>query len=542
MFSVILESDDLGSKVYDFDKDEICIGRLSSSDIQLKSNNVSKQHSRIVFREGKYFIIDRKSTNGTFVNGKRVTAPLSLKDGDKIYVGDFMMTFKAGQAGQKKGPKPPPLPERPVDEAADLADKRGTVPPMKEPLDLAELAEEEDTLAPVREARTMAYLAALEFGEFRDTHMHDLDPEDEVLKSKVSEQLRAFLEQGEAAKLEPADKNQIHDAVLAELLGFGALEKYLFDEDVDEVYVNGPERIVASHHGVKEVTEDSFSCEEALVNVASRLAASTGVELDAESSVIDFSLPHGLNVAGVLFPHSPYGSALRISKRLRAPETISGLQEDGLLNDDMAIYLMQAVEAKKTVAVIGATARDRLDLLAALAAAIPERERPALVNFGATVLLPHEDHLVLENAAGEAIESELQVCTSDLLRAASRLSADRIVLRDLREDAALDLLYALNSGFEGSLFSLFGHSAADGLERLSMMAQYHGTSELMVRKLISATVDLVVCINRYRSNQRRVSGILELTSTEQGWQIAPVFAYDVQSDTPTELLGGFQRF
>ena len=74
-----------------FEQNELTIGRVQGNDIVLPKGNISKRHSRIVLRDGKFIIVDLKSTNGTFVNGKRISSPQVLKDSDKIYIGDFTL-------------------------------------------------------------------------------------------------------------------------------------------------------------------------------------------------------------------------------------------------------------------------------------------------------------------------------------------------------------------------------------------------------------------------------------------------------------------
>src|SRR5882672_2952522 len=74
-----------------FNKPEVTIGRVQGNDIVLPKGNVSKRHARIVLKDGKFIIVDLKSTNGTYVNGRKITSPLVVKDSDKIYIGDFIV-------------------------------------------------------------------------------------------------------------------------------------------------------------------------------------------------------------------------------------------------------------------------------------------------------------------------------------------------------------------------------------------------------------------------------------------------------------------
>ncbi|HEX8954158.1 MAG TPA: FHA domain-containing protein, partial [Polyangia bacterium] len=81
-------------KRLEFDKPEVTIGRVQGNDIILPKGNVSKRHSRIVLKDGKFIIVDLKSTNGTYVNGRKITSPLVVKGSDKIYIGDFILSIE----------------------------------------------------------------------------------------------------------------------------------------------------------------------------------------------------------------------------------------------------------------------------------------------------------------------------------------------------------------------------------------------------------------------------------------------------------------
>lgn len=82
-------------RLVSFDQSEVTIGRVQGNDIVLAKGNISKRHSRIVLKDGKFVIVDLKSTNGTFVNGKRISAPQILKDSDKVYIGDYTLQVEA---------------------------------------------------------------------------------------------------------------------------------------------------------------------------------------------------------------------------------------------------------------------------------------------------------------------------------------------------------------------------------------------------------------------------------------------------------------
>ena len=117
MFSITVTEKGGEQRRLDFDKPEITIGRVQGNDVILPKGNVSKRHARIVLKDGKFIIVDLKSTNGTYVNGRKITSPLVVKETDKIYIGDFILGVEETGAGRPAaqgrddgGPQPAPLP------------------------------------------------------------------------------------------------------------------------------------------------------------------------------------------------------------------------------------------------------------------------------------------------------------------------------------------------------------------------------------------------------------------------------------------------
>jgi pilus assembly protein CpaF len=114
MFAIIITEKGGEQRRMVFDKPEVTIGRVQGNDIVLPKGNVSKRHARIVLKDGKFIIVDLKSTNGTYVNGRKITSPLVIKDTDKIYIGDFIMGVDESGSGAGdlamdpgSGPMPP---------------------------------------------------------------------------------------------------------------------------------------------------------------------------------------------------------------------------------------------------------------------------------------------------------------------------------------------------------------------------------------------------------------------------------------------------
>src|SRR5260221_11117019 len=91
---VILTEKGGDTRQLDFDVDEITIGRIEDNHICLPKGNISKKHTKIVVKDGKIIVLDLKSTNGTYVNGKKLAGPQVVTPADKIYIGDFILNVE----------------------------------------------------------------------------------------------------------------------------------------------------------------------------------------------------------------------------------------------------------------------------------------------------------------------------------------------------------------------------------------------------------------------------------------------------------------
>ncbi len=101
MFTVVITEKSGSEKRLTFAEPEVTIGRVPGNDVVLPKGNVSKRHSRIVLKDNRFIVVDLKSTNGTYVNGRKITSPLVVKSGDKIYIGDFVLTLEESAEGIK---------------------------------------------------------------------------------------------------------------------------------------------------------------------------------------------------------------------------------------------------------------------------------------------------------------------------------------------------------------------------------------------------------------------------------------------------------
>jgi len=99
VFSIIISEKGGAERRETFDKNEINVGRVQGNDLMLPKGNVSKHHARLLFRDGRFIVTDLKSTNGTYVNGRKIAQATIVREGDKIYIGDFVLRLETNGAG-----------------------------------------------------------------------------------------------------------------------------------------------------------------------------------------------------------------------------------------------------------------------------------------------------------------------------------------------------------------------------------------------------------------------------------------------------------
>lgn len=152
MFTVVITEKGGAQRRMDFEKPEVTIGRVQGNDIILPKGNVSKRHSRIVLKDKRFIVVDLKSTNGTYVNGRKITSPLVVKPGDKIYIGDFIMAVEGegleqsdhgaaeadaapapAEAASPSTPQPAPAASAPAEAAPMAAEPMHVSSPVTDP-------------------------------------------------------------------------------------------------------------------------------------------------------------------------------------------------------------------------------------------------------------------------------------------------------------------------------------------------------------------------------------------------------------------------
>lgn len=107
MFAVIISEKGGAERRETFDKPELKVGRVQGNDLVLPKGNVSKHHAKLLFKDGRFIVSDLNSTNGTYVNGRKIAQATIVREGDKVYVGDFVIRLELQQQSVPNLAAPP---------------------------------------------------------------------------------------------------------------------------------------------------------------------------------------------------------------------------------------------------------------------------------------------------------------------------------------------------------------------------------------------------------------------------------------------------
>ncbi|MEW6434544.1 MAG: ATPase, T2SS/T4P/T4SS family [Myxococcota bacterium] len=524
-----------------FEKDEVTIGRLAGNDIVLAKGNVSKYHSKLVLKDGKYIVVDLKSTNGTFVNGKKIAAPQVVKPTDKIYIGDYVLNVDAPPEDMQQeeyADEEGEGEEEHEEEAADEGEEEEEYEeePAEEEYEEEEAPPEEDRKnmpASLQNAmrrrdrhvdpRVEAYAnlqkdihdRLIEYLDLRRLDMDRLG--DEELWRRTEKAIRDILAQMDADGEIPEDVDQemLLVDVLNEALGLGPLEAFLADDDISEIMVNHANQIYIEKKGKLRLSEKIFSSNQAVLGVIERIVAPIGRRIDESSPLVDARLKDGSRVNAIIPPLALKGPCITIRKFKRDKLQVADLIKFKSITPQIAEFLEMCVKAHKNIVISGGTGSGKTTLLNVISSFIPEGERIVTVEDAAELQM-HQEHWVQLESRPPNLEGKGAITIRDLVKNCLRMRPDRIVVGECRSGEALDMLQAMNTGHDGSLTTLHANTPRDGLARLETMVMMAGMDLPIkaIREQIASAVHIIVQQTRFNDGSRRVSYVTEVSGME----------------------------
>ena len=313
----------------------------------------------------------------------------------------------------------------------------------------------------------------------------ELDPSLDITKTEdVRKTIQSLFEQilsEENIVLSRPERARLFEQISAEILGLGPLQPLLEDELVTEIMVNGAKNIYVERKGKIHRVPVTFESNDHVMRIIDRIVAPLGRRIDESSPYVDARLADGSRVNAVIPPISLVGPTLTIRKFAKIPITLEQLIQFGTLTPEALQFLKACVEARLNIVISGGTGSGKTTLLNILSTFIPSDERILTIENAAELQLRQEHVVTLESRPAN-IEGRGEITIRMLVVNALRMRPDRIIVGEIRDDAALDMLQAMNTGHDGSMTTLHSNSPRDTLSRLETMTLMAGM-ELPVRAI-----------------------------------------------------------
>ncbi len=350
-------------------------------------------------------------------------------------------------------------------------------------------------------------------------------------QADLDQRVRAVLSQLMSSQERPisnSDRNRLTQEISDDILGYGPIEPFLRDVDVSEVMVNGPDSIWLEKDGKLLKANAQFGDEAHVRRTIDKIVSRIGRRVDESSPMVDARLPDGSRVNAIIPPLAVDGSSLTIRKFAADPLTVDDLIAFGSLSDRSAGFLEACVKGRLNIIVSGSTGAGKTTTLNVLSSFIPEDERIVTIEDAAELQLK-QDHVVRLESRPANIEGRGMVTIRDLVKNSLRMRPDRIIVGEVRDASALDMLQAMNTGHDGSICTLHSNGPRDTLARMETMVLMAGMDLPVraIREQVASAVDLIVHQTRFKDGSRKITHCTEVERMEGDIiTLQDIFVYD----------------
>lgn len=347
----------------------------------------------------------------------------------------------------------------------------------------------------------------------------------------------ALVSEQEYIRLE--EKRCLRHMIFNSIRKMDVLQDILEDEDVTEIMVNGPDHIFVEKDGQLSETGIRFEHQGRLEDIAQQIASTGNRIVNETNPILDTRLADGSRVNIVVPPIAIEGPVITIRKFPKEAMTMKKLIQMGAVTEEVEDFLQKLVHAKYNIFISGGTGAGKTTFLNILSNYIPHNERVITIEDSAELQIQNIDNLVRLEARNANVEGKNEVTIRNLVKSALRMRPDRIIVGEIRDSAAIDLLAAMNTGHDGSLSTGHANSPADMLNRLETLVLMGLDIPLAaIRQQIASGIDLVVHLGRLRDKSRKVLEVTEVGTVAEGViQLFPLYVFQEEGEQDGKVIG-----
>ena len=318
------------------------------------------------------------------------------------------------------------------------------------------------------------------------------------------------------ARIPGVNINETH--LLAEVFNarrrMGVIQPFLENPAVNEIMINGTDNIFVEINGVMRDSGIRYNNKEELFHNIQAMLSQSNRSVSESNPIVDAVLPGGARINVVLNPVAINGPIVTIRKFTKQQYTMEDFIRNATLTEEMAAYIKHAVFEGKSIIISGSTSSGKTTFMNLIAGFIPEDKRIITIEDSAELNIKSRNAVRLETRTANT-EGHGEIKMRALIKAALRMRPDRLLIGEVRDESALELLTAMCTGHSGSMSTIHANSAEDTLIRLETMALWEGhVHSEAIRRMIVSGVDVVVFLERNEKG-RRVREIAEVCKNEK---------------------------
>ena len=308
-----------------------------------------------------------------------------------------------------------------------------------------------------------------------------------------------------------------NEEMLAYLSDLGPIMPLINDDDINDILINGYDRIFVEKNGILEKTNVSFKNDREILNIAEKIVKAIGRKIDYKRPIVDARLLDGSRVNIVAPPLAIDGTTISIRKFAKKGITLDKMIENNNISPELGEFLKIIGKCRINTIISGGTGSGKTTMLNAISQHIDDNERIVTIEDAAELQLQQPHVVRLEtNPYHSGIKREEEVTVRDLVKNALRMRPDRIIVGEVRGAESFDMMQAMNSGHDGSLTTIHANHPRDTLSRIEnmiSMADIHIPQKSLRYQLASA-LHIIIQISRMRDGKRRITHVSEIVGME----------------------------